>query len=153
MSFKRTKSFACKTLARPRYCVAINSISAVCASSRSVFYVIGNCIAISYYIIKPHIREISRMQGEKSAVPPALLLMQSLNRLHYHLTRDHVSPTAISQIQNTTAWQSSSCIPTNRFSLQLESVIRINAHCEVLTIPHSLEALFILLVFVIAIYQ
>ena len=48
----RTKSFACKTLARPRYCAAINSISAVCASSRSVFYVIGNCIAISYYIKK-----------------------------------------------------------------------------------------------------
>ena len=49
---ERTKSFACKTLARPRYCAAINSISAVCASSRSVFYVIGNCIAISYYIKK-----------------------------------------------------------------------------------------------------
>ncbi len=32
------------------YCAAIHSISAVCASSRSVFYVIGNCIAISYYI-------------------------------------------------------------------------------------------------------
>ena len=42
-----------RTLARPRYCAAINSISAVCASSRSVFYVIGNCIAISYYIKKP----------------------------------------------------------------------------------------------------
>ena len=50
--YYRTKSFACKTLARPRYCAAINSISAVCASSRSVFYVIGNCIAISYYIKK-----------------------------------------------------------------------------------------------------
>ena len=50
-TFKRTKSFACKTLARPRYCATINSISAVCASSRSVFYVIGNCIAISYYKI------------------------------------------------------------------------------------------------------
>ncbi len=50
--FFKTKSFACKTLARPRYCAAINSISAVCASSRSVFYVIGNCIAISYYIKK-----------------------------------------------------------------------------------------------------
>ena len=53
ISYYRTKGFACRTLARPRYCAAINSISAVCASSRSVFSVIGNCIAISYYIKKP----------------------------------------------------------------------------------------------------
>ena len=37
ISYKGTKSFACKTLARPRYCAAINSISAVCASSHRNF--------------------------------------------------------------------------------------------------------------------
>ena len=52
ISYKGTKSFACKTLARLRYCAAINSISAVCASSRSVFYATGNCITISYYRTK-----------------------------------------------------------------------------------------------------
>ena len=48
---KGTKNFACKTLARPRYCAAINSISAVCASSRSVFYVIKIRIYFHLYLL------------------------------------------------------------------------------------------------------
>ena len=71
----RTKSFACKTLARPRYCAAINSISAVCASSRSVFYVIGNCIAISYYIKK-------ETGLHYVAMPPVYLTGGIANMLH-----------------------------------------------------------------------